>query len=86
MKVKLEHKGYCGTGAYNNMLLYAPHGYHRYLLIAANGIIVYVAQPVENGLVPDGEYDMPDAVFSYDNPLWDKMAELDIDTVWDLGD
>lgn len=82
MKVKLEHKGW--HRAPPNIEHMLPHGYHKYLAIAANGIMIFICQPAENDVVEDGSYDMPDSFWSYDNPLWDELAEKDEDHIWDI--
>ena len=82
MKVKIEHRGWHGINQYSSMFLYAPHGYHKYLCIAENGIIVFLAVPAGEPILKDGEYELPDKDWSYDNPKWELLEESDM--LWEV--
>lgn len=73
MKVKIEH---CGWGrSAPNIEPFYPYGYHIYLCTAANGIVCHSVEYVEDvndRPLPNGEYELPDEDWSYDNPRWEK--------------
>lgn len=74
MKVRIEFGGW--TKAPTDMEWLHPNGYYNYLLYAANGIIVHRSEWCDsNEVIPEGEYDLPDEMFAYDNPEWDKEIE-----------
>lgn len=73
MKVKIQCLGW--TKAADNLEWQIPYGYYTYLCTAANGIVVkqYIAKTdPNNGPIPDGEYELSDEDWSFDNPRWDK--------------
>lgn len=82
MKVKIEHRGWCRCAP--NIEFMFPHGYHRYLCTAANGIIVYIHIPADGSVIDDGDYELPDKDWSYDNPKWEQMEERDVDYIWEI--
>lgn len=82
MRVKLEHRGWCRAAP--NIEYMFPHGYHNYLATAENGIIVTIRVPAGDAVIPDGEYEMRDEDWSYDNPKWEQMEERDVDYVWEV--
>ena len=73
MKVKITCLGW--TKAPNNLEWQMPYGYYSYLCEAENGIVTkqYIAKQEADGVnIPNGVYDLTDADWSYDNPIWDK--------------
>ena len=70
MKVKIANMGWNKAPDCIEYLM--PSGWYRYLCIAANGIVAWVNT---TQFIPDGEYDLKDEDWSYDNPRWDKEAD-----------
>lgn len=66
MKVKIQNMGWSAGFA----PLFAD--WYRYLCTAANGIVTWVNT---TQYIQDGEYELPEEDWSYDNPRWEKEAE-----------
>lgn len=80
MTVKLEHWGW--HRAPDNLTWLLPNGYHRYLAVAANGIVVFIHTPAGESVIPDGEYELADKDWSLDNPKWEQLEERDY--IWEM--
>lgn len=67
MKVHLKQEGWHGG---TSASLFAP--WWTYTLTAANGIITQVHS---TQWYDDGDYELPDEDWSYDNPRWEKLEQ-----------
>lgn len=75
MKVQVKQRGW--SKAPDCIEWQHPDGYYNYLLIAANGIVCLHHEWADsNKLIPEGEYDMPDSMFDYDDPKWEAESEV----------
>lgn len=82
MKVKIQFMGW--SKAPGNAEIYCPFGYRTYLCIAENGIICYQHIAIvdkQDDVIKDGEYELPDSDWSYDNPKWEALAEQDCEEI-----
>lgn len=72
MKVKIQNMGWCCG--------FAPLfvDWYRYLCQAANGIITWVNT---SQYILDGEYELPDEDWSYDNPRWEQEAQQECEEI-----
>lgn len=73
MKVHIKQMGWHGG---TSASLWTP--WWTYLLTAENGIIVKVHSTV---WYDDGDYELKDEDWSYDNPRWDKLIEQDCEEI-----
>lgn len=74
MKVKITQLGWAATPKEYEWI--KPCGYVGYLCEAANGIICKRYIWADAGFIPSGEYELPDADWSYDNPRWDRDYDM----------
>lgn len=73
MKVKITNYGWNGGSSAS---MYTP--WYRYLCQAANGIITWVNT---SQYIEDGEYELSDKDWSWDNPRWDAEADSDCEII-----
>lgn len=63
MKARVESLGW--TKAPTEVEWQHPNGYYNYMLYPVNGMIRHYAEWADsNSLIPDGEYDLPDSLFT----------------------
>ena len=74
MKAKVEFMGW--TKAPDDCEWLHPQGYYNYLITGSNGMIFHYAEWADsNKLIVDGEYDLPDEMFDFNNPKWEADNE-----------
>lgn len=76
MKVKIQCMGW--SKAPNGQEYLMPEGWYRYLCIAANGIVTFVNTTQQ---IVEGEYELADSDWDYENPRWEKEMEQDCEEI-----